>query len=180
MPDNRFKIRIRHPSGAEFEAEGQADIVLSQKSLFMEEITRNGESRTAGGGPARSANANSAERTEKAIKDSIIQWQDLAEVREGLCVLSVKGPKLGKNDAALLILAAGRQLKSANECSAIGLVKSLKASGYQPKRLDRLLSLEIREGKILALGSKRNRRYRLSSTGMAAAAYIAMSLNQRK
>jgi len=154
MPDNRFKIRIRHPSGAEFEAEGQADIVLSQKSLFMEEITRNGE--------------------------SIIQWQDLAEVREGLCVLSVKGPKLGKNDAALLILAAGRQLKSANECSAIGLVKSLKASGYQPKRLDRLLSLEIREGKILALGSKRNRRYRLSSTGMAAAAYIAMSLNQRK
>jgi len=52
------------------------------------------------------------------------------------------------------------------------LSKALKTSGYEPDRLDRLLAKEIREGRVTASGTKRNRTYHLTQKGLEKA-YLA-------
>ena len=66
----------------------------------------------------------------------------------------------------MLILAAERQLKGSQEISALTLAKAVKASGYAPERLDRVLLKAIKEGLILASGTKRNRAYQITDRGL--------------
>jgi hypothetical protein len=147
-----YKLRIKHPSGAEFEAEGPAEFIQAEKEGFLTRLE------PAGGTPA--SHKNHKEQAEKPA------WDALAESRNGLTMLKNKHPHLKAPEAALLILAAERQLNGTQEVSAITLSKAVKTSGYAPERLDRTLAKAIREGLIKASGTKRNRSYYITDRGL--------------
>lgn len=158
-----YKLRIKHPSGAEFEAEGPADFILTEKEGFLSRLKTSPE--TAEKQPKSQANS-----PENEI------WSAIVEVKNGLLILKNKSPNLKAGEAALLLLAAKRQLNKTQDASAITLSKAVKASGYAPDRLDRLLTKGIREGLIKASGSKRNRTYSITDKGLERAWFEARKL----
>lgn len=147
-----YKLRLKHPSGAEFEAEGPAEFIQSEKEGFLSALAAP-EAATNHRKPAK-------ENHEKP------DWAALSETKNGLTILRNKHPQLKAGEAALLILATERQLKSTQEISAITLSKAVKASGYAPERLDRILTRAIREGLVKASGTKRNRSYHITEKGL--------------
>jgi hypothetical protein len=146
-----YKLRIKHPSGAEFEAEGPADFILTEKEGFLSRL----------GAPEE---IGAARRQEKAPEQP--DWAGLAETINGLTILRNKHPHLKSGEAALLLLASKRQLNGTQEVGALSLSKAIKASGYVPGRIDRLLAKATREGLVKAAGTKRNRTYHITSKGL--------------
>lgn len=151
-----YKLRIKYPSGAEFEAEGPADFILSEKNGF---ISRLGAAEKGAGAPVET-------RLETGVEPA---WSALTETKNGLTTLKNKHLGLKAGEAALLLLAAERQLKGSPEISALTLSKAVKASGYVPERLDRVLTEAVRKGLIKASGTKRNRAYEITNRGLEAA-----------
>lgn len=151
-----YKLRIKYPSGAEFEAEGPAEFILSEKNVFINRLN------APGTGPAEPAIRQ--ERT-----GSGPDWEALTDTKNGFTILKNKHLGVKAGEAALLILAAERQLKGSQELSALTLSKAVKASGYAPERLDRALTKTIKEGLILASGTKRNRAYQVTDKGLETA-----------
>lgn len=148
-----YKLRIKYPSGAEFEAEGPAEFILSEKDGFISRLN------TPGTGSAAPAN-------KQPEAGSGPGWDALTDSKNGLTKLKNKHLGVKAGEAAVLILAAERQLKGYMEISALTLSKAVKASGYAPERLDRALTKAIREGLILASGTKRNRTYQITDKGL--------------
>ncbi len=148
-----YKLRIKHPSGAEFEAEGPADFISAEKEGFLSRLE------TGAGAPGKlpERQADSQENN---------TWSAIAEVKNGLTILKNKNPGLKAGEAALLLLAAERQLNKTQNLSAITLSKAIKASGYAPDRLDRLLTKALKEGLVKASGTKRNRTYSIADKGL--------------
>jgi hypothetical protein len=151
-----YKLRIKHQSGAEFEAEGPAEFILSEKEGFLRGLPPTGEA-----GQGRETAPKSAQNTMEKP-----DWASLAESKNGLTILKNKHLGLKAGQAALLILAAESQLKGSRELGAIALSKAVKTSGYAPERLDRLLVKAIKEGLIKASGTKRNRAYEITDRGL--------------
>ena len=151
-----YKLRIKHPSGAEFEAEGPADFILTEKEGFLSRLSGTSE-------PAAAAKAEQKEIPEHP------DWNAIAETINGLTILKNKHPQLKAREAVLLILASERQLNEAQEVGALNLSKAIKASGYVPGRIDRLLAKDLKEGRIKASGTKRNRSYRITVKGLETA-----------
>ncbi len=148
-----YKLRIKHPSGAEFEAEGPAEFIQSEKEGFLGRLEPGPRARAEAGRQAK-------EPQEKP------SWEALAETRNGLTTLRNKHLQVKAGEAALLILAAERQLNGTENLSAITLSKAVKTSGYAPERLDRTLTKAVREGLIKASGTKRNRSYHITDKGL--------------
>lgn len=149
-----YKLRIKHPSGAEFEAEGPAEFILSEKDGFLSRLDTGAASASAG-----HARTNNTAQEKPS-------WELLAEAKNGITILRNKHPQLKAGEAALLILAAERQLNGTADLSAITLSKAVKTSGYAPERLDRTLTKAIKEGLIKASGAKRNRSYHITDKGL--------------
>lgn len=76
-------------------------------------------------------------------------------------------------DAALLLLAGGKELLTKPHCSALWLSRSLEKSGFELARLDRVLAPIIKQGYIHSQGSKRSRLYSLTPAGFAHAFVLA-------
>ena len=144
-----YKLRIKHPSGAEFEAEGPAEFIQTEKEGFLNRLTP-----TSGEQP----------KHHEAAQDGSV-WSALAEAKNGLLILRNKHPNLKAGDAALLLLAAEMQLNGRESVSAIALSTAIKISGYVPERIDRLLTKANREGLVKASGTKRNRAYQITDKG---------------
>lgn len=159
-----YKLRIKHPSGAEFEAEGPLDFIINEKRGFIEEIAG-----TAG----RTAEAKPAEPGREAGL-----WQAITVARAGLLQLRDKSPEISPEEAFLALAAAYRLLEGRQETGAITLSKAIKASGYAPERLDRLIARDIKEGLITASGSKRGRTYCITRKGLEKAWTAAMKLKK--
>lgn len=159
-----YKLRIKHPSGAEFEAEGPAEFIQNEKEGFLSSLE------AAPGTPAGHP-VSHKEQPEKP------DWTALAETRNGLTILKNKHPQVKAGEAALLILAAERQLNGPHEMSAIALSKAVKTSGYAPERLDRTLAKAIKEGLVKASGTKRNRSYQITDKGLERAWFEARKLH---
>ncbi len=187
--EGRHRLRIRHPSGAEFEAEGDVDFILSEKREFVSNICQQ-QARTGQAGPASEPAQKDRDAHEpggKAAPAEGLQgpasqasqgqgleiWHKIAVFKQNILVLTIKSPEIAKSQAPLLIIAAAQNLGSLREYPAIRLSKSMKASGYLPERLDRLLIQSIKEGRITASGMKRNRSYRLTPRGLAEAFSLA-------
>jgi hypothetical protein len=151
-----YKLRIKHPSGAEFEAEGPAEFILSEKDGFLSRLAEPGKS-------ADQAPENQAKTSPN------LDWGALAETKNGLIMLKNKHLGVKAGEAALLLLAAERQIKGNLEVSAISLSKAVKASGYAPERLDRTLTKALKEGLVKASGTKRNRAYHITDKGLETA-----------
>lgn len=153
------KLRLKHPSGAEFEAEGPVDFILAEKEVFLRGLT-----------------AGAAGRQEQARPAQESAWNTLTETRSGTIFLKEKHPQLKAAEAALVLLAAAAQLTGARSTSALALSRAIKASGYMPGRLDRLLAKAAKDGLVRASGTKRNRSYRITDKGLERASLEAVKL----
>ncbi|PIU20246.1 MAG: hypothetical protein COT18_03270 [Elusimicrobia bacterium CG08_land_8_20_14_0_20_59_10] len=153
------KLRLKHPSGAEFEAEGPVDFILAEKEIFL-----------------RGLPAAPAGRQEQARPAQENAWNELTETRNGIVFLKEKHPQLKAAEAALLLLAAAAQLTGARNTSALALSSAIKTSGYMPGRLDRLLAKAAKDGLVRASGTKRNRAYRITDRGLERASLEAVKL----
>jgi len=151
---NHYKLRLKDPSGAEFEAEGPAEFILNEKASFLEVLRHN----TAATGP------QAAE--EHAEHPRVDFWTKITSLKGDLLELRIKSPEINAAEAALVLLAANRAISQKEDLSAISLSKALKRSGYEPDRLDRLLSKEVKEGRATASGTKRNRTYHITQKGL--------------
>ena len=156
-----YKLRLKHPSGAEFEAEGPADFILAEKEGFLRGL------------PSANSSDKTPEKGEEAKENA---WNIIAEIKNSLTILKNKHPHLKAGDAALLLLAADRQISGTESLSALALSRAIKASGYVPGRIDRLLSKPVREGLIKASGTKRNRAYQITDKGVERASLEAHKL----
>ena len=154
-----YKLRLKHPSGAEFEAEGPAEFILAEKEVFLRGL------------PAGTGKAPEQPETRQGSA-----WGAIAEAKNGLIHLKDKHPGLKAAEAALLLLAAAVQLSGSHETSALTLSRAIKASGYMPGRVDRLLAKAAREGLVKAAGTKRNRSYRITEKGLGRASLEARKL----
>ena len=159
-----YKLRLKDPSGAEFEAEGTAEFILAEKNSFLAGLAPG--SAQPGFRPATGGAADAEDRLTGF-------WDKTITDKGGLLRLRFKSPEIGAAEAVLILMAANRALSRKEDLSAITLSKALKSSGYEPDRLDRLLSKEIREGRATASGTKRNRTYRITQKGLERA-YTAM------
>lgn len=159
---SNYKLRLKDPSGAEFEAEGPAEFILTEKASFLEDL------RHKNAAPGRQA---APEQRETPLEADF--WNKIISLKDGLIELRIKSPEIGAAQAALILLAANRAVNHKEDLGAMILSKALKTSGYEPDRLDRLLAKEIREGRATASGTKRNRTYRLTQKGLEKA-YLAI------
>ena len=88
-----YKLRIKYPSGAEFEAEGPAEFILSEKDGFINRLTA----------PEKGTAPPTGTLPETG---SIPAWDTLAETKNGLTILKNKHLGVKAGEAALLLLAA--------------------------------------------------------------------------
>jgi hypothetical protein len=168
---SNYKLRLKDPSGAEFEAEGPADFVQNEKACFLEAM------RLKIAKPAPRTEAGSQDNAQKPVggpEDGF--WEKIITIKDNLISLRFKYPEISAAEAALILLAANRALNQSEDLSAIALSKALRSSGYQPDRLDRLLSNEIKTGKAAASGTKRNRTYRITQKGLEKTCGVANKL----
>lgn len=167
--DEKFKLRIKHPSGAEFEAEGTLDFILKEKESFISNIgALPADKRTDAGKPEIFIQPVSSHAVGLEL------WLKTVTHKGNLFILKVKNPEISGIEASFIIIAASQVIGEMKEYSAINLSKSLKTSGYLTERLDRLLLSEIKSGNIVASGTKRSRYYHLTPKGLQTA-YLAIT-----
>lgn len=159
--DNKAKIRIKLPFGAEFEAEGSETFVTSQKEEFLKSVSgsRNGEPH---------------KEKESENRDSI--WPLIIGFKKEIPYIIRKVSTLEPHEAALIIMAGQRAIKGQEEISAINLSKGLKLSGLKSKRIDREINAYIKENKISAFGFKRSRSYKINPKGIQDAYLKALEI----
>lgn len=159
MDDNKdnYKLRIKHPSGAEFEAVGPENFILEQKKDF---IVRFGSAAA----PEAETETGHAPIPLEGLKRNV--WDEIIDFKEGVPFIPLKTPELKTGLACLIIMAGFRALKKEESISAIKLSRAIKLSGFNPKRLDREISKEMREGAVSAFGTRRNRTYRINQKGV--------------
>ena len=149
MNENNCRIKIKYPDGFEIEIEGSKDFVLNQKNELINRITT-----------SQKSNNDELNITRKESLKKLI------DIKNNIPYIKLRIPELDTQLAALIILTAYYDLFNQENISAINLSKSLKLSGYIPKRLDRLLLNLIREKKIVSIGSKRKRVYKITDKGL--------------
>ena len=104
-------------------------------------------------------------------------WEQVVKVDDGLVILRRKSRLLSPETAAIVLIAAAKELLHEKDgYSALALSKSLTKSGYGGGRLDRVLTSEMRQGTVKAVGSKRSRAYVLSDEGFARGFVLAEKL----
>ena len=201
---DKIRIRIRIPSGAEFEAEGTEELVLSEKEKFIKkfandyEAIKNTDLEIIGVEEENQKKLNhqnsfgeikvheveqkkfgqpdllfSVDKTEGGIEPKNA-WETITRKgkNQHLVIIS-KDKSINAAEAVLILLAAEQQLSGNFEIPALILSGMLKSSGFQARRLDRLLQQYIDNGYIKYTGTKRGRAYSLSEKGFQKAALLA-------
>lgn len=104
-------------------------------------------------------------------------WEQLLK-EEGEIVVLRRKMRLNAAEAASLLVAGARILLKKPTYSALNLSQSMRKSGFDEGRLDRILTPEIRNGHLESEGTKRSRTYRLTNEGFAKAFVLAEKLAQ--
>jgi hypothetical protein len=154
----QHRVRLKLPSGAEFEAEGTPEFITKERREFL-----------ALQGPPPAAQPPSAHRLEPEIVD----WGAIIETQGGGMQLRAKLTEGTEKDACLVLLAASGAVLREPKPTSTQLARWLRASGYPVARVDRALQEAVERGEILATGSRRARRYELSGPGKVAAVLMA-------
>jgi hypothetical protein len=167
------RVRLRWPSGAEFEAEGTAEFVARESKDFLLNL------QASASAPAGLGAAPSPEGRRGMPQAPEIAWDAILEAKGRVLQLRAKLPG-GKNerDACLVLMIAARQRLHEAKPTATQLAKWLRRSGYPVGRMDRALQDAVAQGEILASGSRRARRYELTSSGRLKALLLAEALSQ--
>lgn len=201
-PDSKLKVRWKFRSGEEFEAEGSRDFIENQRLYFLSLIGKQPSVQPvkASEGFSRDLNRSVIPATPTDSFDPYIPavqrhmrkpetpalglettplWERLIKTEEGIVVLRRKHRMLTPDSAGLLLIAAAKALLKADDgYSALNLSKSMKKSGYDEGRLDRVLLPELKAGAITSIGSKRSRAYKISDEGFARAFVLAEKLGE--
>ena len=161
MPDNQtHRVRIKLPSGAELEAEGSPEFVYRERAEFM----------------GKQGRSSAADFEETGTGPHIV-WDAITEVKGHNVQLRAKLPgDKSEKDACLILLAASDKLLSLPRPTAAQLAKWLRISGYPITRVDRALHDGVAKGEILSAGSRRARRYELTTPGRLKAYILASQL----
>ena len=191
MTESVLKMRFRLPNGEEFEAEGTREFIESQRNYFLTLIgqqqpdrlqtvtnTHQSSAVSIAEQPSRIIDRKPASPVLVAHTEQYL-WELLLKEEDGLLLLRKKY-KTTILEAATLLIAGAQVLLQKETYSALELAKSLRASGIEGGRLDRILNPEIQSGKLLAQGSKRSRTYKLSNEGFAKAFILAEKLTKSK
>lgn len=150
--ETAHRLRLRLPDGAEFEAEGSAEFVATERREFL-------------GGRASKAAGAAAGDLESPPEPA---WERFIEAKGPVLQLRTKLPGEGaEREACLILLAAARGLLRQAKPTSAQLARWLRASGYPIGRVDRVLADAVTQGEILASGTRRARRYELSGPGLA-------------
>ena len=165
---NRQRLRLKLPDGSEFEAEGTAEFVQSERQQFQASTT------LPPTGAIQSQNGNPKENPYTVN----IHWDTIIEQKDSGIHLRAKlsGDKSHK-DACMVLLSASQSLLHQPRPTATQLAKWLRISGYPVQRLDRALQKGIAQGEILSSGSRRARRYELTGPGKIKALLLAQQLS---
>lgn len=183
------KVRIRYKD-LELELEGREEFVMAEAEKLL---NRTGV--TAGEPVAalnKPRNNEGAALMPALERPSLTQSSSPLEAREALWKkvtephLKYRGlwnlryaarrDKEGVAQAALALLTAHRELERKPAMTALELMRTLKASGFNPSRLDTHLKILISRGFILASGSRRARRYEVTNQGLNEALRLAYEL----
>ena len=167
-----LKMRFRLPNGEEFEAEGTREFIESQRNYFLRMIGH-----TETNNPQTNSFSNTLPEQQHHTEQYL--WERIFKEDGDTLILRNK-TKLVTVDIAMLLLAGARILLKKGEYSALELAKSLKASGIEGGRLDRLLAPAIQAEYLSAQGSKRSRTYKLSDSGFAKAYILLEKLLQNR
>ncbi len=114
--------------------------------------------------------ANTAD--DKPIFSSTRVWEQLL-TQEGDNLYLRRKFHLSADDAALILLAGGKELLQKDGCSALWLSRALAKSGFDAGRVDRLLAPALKLNFLLCQGVKRSRLYMLTPAGLAHAFVLA-------
>ena len=148
-PDPNHRLRLKLPNGAEFEAEGSPEFLISERELFL-----------GGTQPAAGSKA------EPGAAEPQIAWESIIEIRGRNIQLRAKlRRERSEKDACLVLFAASEKLLRQPKPTATQLAKWLRNSGYPIGRMDRTLQNAVTQGEILSSGSRRARRYELTASG---------------
>ena len=109
------------------------------------------------------------------IPQPVRLWEQLLK-EEGDIVVLRRKMRLSAAEAASLLVAGARVLLKKPNYPALHLSQSMRKSGFDEGRLDRILASEIRNGHLASDGSKRSRTYRLTNEGFAKAFVLAEKL----
>lgn len=109
------------------------------------------------------------------ISQPVRLWEQLLK-EEGDIVVLRRKMRLSAAEAASLLVAGARVLLKKPNYPALHLSQSMRKSGFDEGRLDRILAPEIRNGHLASDGSKRSRTYRLTNEGFAKAFVLAEKL----
>ena len=109
------------------------------------------------------------------IPQPVRLWEQLLK-EEGDIVVLRRKMRLSAAEAASLLVARARVLLKKPHYPALLLSQSMRKSGFDEGRLDRILVPEIRNGHLASDGSKRSRTYRLTNEGFAKAFVLAEKL----
>lgn len=109
------------------------------------------------------------------IPQPVRLWEQLLK-EEGDIVVLRRKMRLSAAEAASLLVAGARVLLKKPDYPALHLSQSMRKSGFDEGRLDRILAPEIRNGHLASDGSKRSRTYRLTNEGFAKAFVLAEKL----
>ena len=168
--EDRQKLRLKLPGGAEFEAEGTPDFVRSERQEFLAGLR---PTEVAGAVPAVRITAAATSPEQRFT----IPWEAIIEHKGQNIHLRAKLPgDRPLKDACLVLLAASHRLLHQPKPTAAQLAKWLRISGYPVQRMDRSLQEGIAQGELLASGSRRARRYELTSPGRVKAFLLAHQL----
>jgi hypothetical protein len=171
---NSQKIRFKLPNGEEFEAEGSLEFIESQRNYFFALLASQRRAPQTVQNPAPAQPQPPQKEPRNApLKPHL--WEDLLRQEDDLLVLRKKH-KLTAVQGAFVILAGAKMLLGKDTYNALQLSRSLKLSGFETGRLDRLLKGEVSIGRLEAGGAKRSRCYKLTPQGMAHASVLAEKL----
>lgn len=109
---------------------------------------------------------------DKPVFSSARVWEQLL-TQEGDNLYLRRKFHLSADDAALILLAGGKELLRKDGCSALWLSRALAKSGFDAGRVDRLLAPALKLNFLLCQGVKRSRLYMLTPAGLAHAFVLA-------
>ena len=183
------KIRLKFANGEEFEAEGNREFIESQRDYFLALVKKLPPTRhqpgkpsaedTAATGtlvPALYATSPAPKKAHTAPQNPVFPntrlWEQLL-TQEGEQLALRRKFHLSADEAALILLAGGRELLNKEGGSALWLSRALEKSNFAVPRLDRLLAPAVKLGLIQSQGAKRSRLYMLTPAGLARAFVLA-------
>ena len=191
------KIRFKFANGEEFEAEGSLDFVEKQRDYFLSLIKKKPlaqvstlpaisrqfhainerperlsmrEDTSVSGTLTPTASVFTDIKKPTPSENTSFPGEQLWEqllTQEGDTLYLRRKFHLPPDEAALILLAGGKELLRKPGCSALWLARALEKSGFSVGRLDRLLAPALKLNFLLCQGVKRSRLYILTPTGLA-------------